>query len=206
MLDGVGSRFHTNFQHPVDAVVDQGQAEQTPPERPGNRDIQAVRQQVNAVHEPDGEDAEPCETEDEKNPREPARAEGRRSLAPCRERVGMDAEADSFSGGEELFAQRKARAKVGHSCLSGKDGFRRSGMQQPVRQSRLAGAGAGGAEELEQSAGAAIGDQKRVATPAGALAAGASYLVIGRPITQAPDPVAATQAILEEMASVPARS
>ncbi|HEY1810068.1 MAG TPA: orotidine-5'-phosphate decarboxylase [Acidobacteriaceae bacterium] len=55
-------------------------------------------------------------------------------------------------------------------------------------------------------AGAAIGDQKRVATPAAALAAGASFLVIGRPIIQAADPVAATQAILAEMASVPARS
>jgi orotidine-5'-phosphate decarboxylase len=55
-------------------------------------------------------------------------------------------------------------------------------------------------------AGAAIGDQKRTATPAVALASGASYLVIGRPITQAVDPVAATQTILEEMASVPAKS
>jgi orotidine-5'-phosphate decarboxylase len=48
-------------------------------------------------------------------------------------------------------------------------------------------------------AGSQTGDQKRVATPAEALAAGASYLVIGRPITQAHDPVIATQAILEEM-------
>ena len=55
-------------------------------------------------------------------------------------------------------------------------------------------------------AGAAIGDQKRVATPAAALAAGASYLVIGRPITQAPDPVEATRNIVAEMASVPAAS
>jgi orotidine-5'-phosphate decarboxylase len=54
-------------------------------------------------------------------------------------------------------------------------------------------------------AGADVADQKRIATPAAALAAGASYLVIGRPITQAPNPVAATQAILEEMqhATVP---
>ena len=50
-------------------------------------------------------------------------------------------------------------------------------------------------------AGAAAGDQKRVATPASALAAGADYLVVGRPITQAADPAAAAQAILEEMAS-----
>ena len=55
-------------------------------------------------------------------------------------------------------------------------------------------------------AGAEVGDQKRVATPAAALAAGASFLVIGRPITQAPDPVAATAAIIAEMATVPAAS
>ena len=48
-------------------------------------------------------------------------------------------------------------------------------------------------------AGADTGDQKRVATPAAALAAGATYLVIGRPITQAPDPAIATQSILDEM-------
>jgi orotidine-5'-phosphate decarboxylase len=48
-------------------------------------------------------------------------------------------------------------------------------------------------------AGAELADQKRVATPAAALAAGASYLVVGRPITQASDPVAAARAILDEM-------
>jgi orotidine-5'-phosphate decarboxylase len=43
------------------------------------------------------------------------------------------------------------------------------------------------------------GDQKRVATPAAAIAAGASYLVVGRPITGAPDPLAAAHQILDEM-------
>ncbi len=42
-------------------------------------------------------------------------------------------------------------------------------------------------------------DQARVATPAAAARAGADYLVVGRPITQAPDPTVAAQAILEEL-------
>lgn len=49
-------------------------------------------------------------------------------------------------------------------------------------------------------AGSDAGDQKRIATPQFALAAGASMLVIGRPITAAPDPKAAAQAILSDMA------
>jgi orotidine-5'-phosphate decarboxylase len=49
-------------------------------------------------------------------------------------------------------------------------------------------------------AGAAVGDQKRIATPAEALRQGASYLVVGRPITQAADPAEAAEAILKEMA------
>ena len=54
-------------------------------------------------------------------------------------------------------------------------------------------------------AGADLGDQKRVGTPAGAIAAGADLLVVGRPITAAPDPDAALSAILTEIegASVP---
>ncbi len=47
--------------------------------------------------------------------------------------------------------------------------------------------------------GATVGDQKRVASPGEAIAAGASYLVVGRPITRAADPAGATRAILDEM-------
>lgn len=49
--------------------------------------------------------------------------------------------------------------------------------------------------------GAAHGDQKRVTTPADAIRAGSDYLVVGRPITEASDPVAAAEAILDEMRS-----
>ncbi|MDQ2866774.1 MAG: orotidine-5'-phosphate decarboxylase [Candidatus Eremiobacteraeota bacterium] len=49
-------------------------------------------------------------------------------------------------------------------------------------------------------AGTAHGDQKRVMTPAMAVAAGSDYLVVGRAITQADDPLAAAKAVLDEMA------
>jgi orotidine-5'-phosphate decarboxylase len=49
-------------------------------------------------------------------------------------------------------------------------------------------------------AGGELGDQKRVATPADTLRNGASYLVVGRPITQAADPATAAEGILKEMA------
>ncbi|MCH7956231.1 MAG: orotidine-5'-phosphate decarboxylase [Proteobacteria bacterium] len=48
-------------------------------------------------------------------------------------------------------------------------------------------------------AGAAAGDQKRTATPAEAMAAGADYLVIGRPVTGAGDPAQAARAIIDEI-------
>jgi orotidine-5'-phosphate decarboxylase len=51
-------------------------------------------------------------------------------------------------------------------------------------------------------AGSEAGDQKRVMTPADAIRAGSSHLVVGRPIVKAADPKAAAEAILAEMQSV----
>ncbi len=49
-------------------------------------------------------------------------------------------------------------------------------------------------------AGSATGDQKRIMTPARAIAAGADYLVVGRPVMEAADPKAAAEAIQTEIA------
>jgi orotidine-5'-phosphate decarboxylase len=54
-------------------------------------------------------------------------------------------------------------------------------------------------------AGADLGDQKRVTTPAEAIAAGADHVVVGRPIHLAPDPKAAAEAIIAELSSAQAK-
>jgi orotidine-5'-phosphate decarboxylase len=48
-------------------------------------------------------------------------------------------------------------------------------------------------------AGVAKGDQARVVTPAEAIAAGATHIVVGRPITAAPDPAAAAKEIIQQI-------
>lgn len=55
-------------------------------------------------------------------------------------------------------------------------------------------------------AGSELGDQRRVATPADAVSAGATHLVIGRPVTEAPDPARALDDILAEIAGAEAPS
>ncbi len=98
----------------------------------------------------------------------------------------------------ELVMQR-----VHHAVAIGVDGIVCSPVE--VRQVRAAA----GPETIlvtpgVRSAGAATGDQKRVATPAEALANGANYLVIGRQVTRAGDPRAALESVLLEIAA-PAR-
>ena len=67
----------------------------------------------------------------------------------------------------------------------------------------LAGPGAILVTPGVRSAGAGKGDQKRVATPAEAIRAGANHLVIGRQVTRAADPAAELARILEEIRSGP---
>lgn len=70
-----------------------------------------------------------------------------------------------------------------------------------ARVRRIAGPGMVLVTPGVRSAGAALGDQKRVATPAEAIASGADYLVIGRQVTRANDPRAACERILDEIST-----
>jgi orotidine-5'-phosphate decarboxylase len=94
-------------------------------------------------------------------------------------------------------AQVKVLAKMG--CEAGIRGFVCSPHEVPAVRA-LTGPEAVLVVPGIRPAGAAVGDQKRVAGPAEALHQGASYLVVGRPITQAANRAQAAAAILEEMA------
>ena len=70
-----------------------------------------------------------------------------------------------------------------------------------ARVRRLAGAGALLVTPGVRSVGAAKSDQKRVATPAEAIREGADYVVVGRQVTRAADPVGELDRVLEEIAT-----
>jgi len=97
----------------------------------------------------------------------------------------------------QLVAQR-AREAAELGC----DGIIASAADNPNELRRLAGS-----DDLLivtpgiRPAGSSADDQKRIATPGGAIRNGADYLVVGRPIIAAPDPAAAAHAIVAEMAA-----
>ncbi len=95
----------------------------------------------------------------------------------------------------ELVGERAAQARD-----IGVDGLVCSGEEAALLRPVI-GAGMVLVTPGIRPAGTAAGDQKRVMTPAAAIAAGADYLVVGRPILAAPDPKAAAEAIVAEIAS-----
>jgi orotidine-5'-phosphate decarboxylase len=70
-----------------------------------------------------------------------------------------------------------------------------------VAEARAAGPGLTLVVPGVRPVGAALGDQKRVATPAATVRAGADYLVVGRPLRDAPAPAEAFAAIVREIES-----
>jgi len=95
----------------------------------------------------------------------------------------------------ELVAERAAQARdigVDGVVCSAKE----AAMLRPIVGPRLALVTPG-----IRPAGTQTGDQKRIMTPSAAIAAGANYLVIGRPILEAKDPKAAADAIVAEMSA-----
>jgi len=97
----------------------------------------------------------------------------------------------------ELVTERAARA-----FAAGADGVIASPREAAMIRALPESAGKLIVTPGVRPAGAALGDQKRVETPAAALAAGADHLVVGRPIWQAADPRAAAQTILREMSAI----
>jgi orotidine-5'-phosphate decarboxylase len=102
-------------------------------------------------------------------------------------------EAGYSAGVMELVARRAAQAQA-----IGVDGLVCSPLEAQALRDKI-GPGMLLVTPGVRPAGAAADDQRRVATPARAVAAGADYLVVGRPILAAPDPRAAAGAIVDEM-------
>jgi orotidine-5'-phosphate decarboxylase len=94
----------------------------------------------------------------------------------------------------ELVAERAAQARD-----IGVDGLVCS-AEEAATLRPLVGPGMALVTPGIRPAGAESGDQNRVMTPAAAIAAGADYLVVGRPVVAAADPKAAAQAIIAEIA------
>ena len=105
-----------------------------------------------------------------------------------------DLETIGMAGSLELSVARLAKIALGNGC---------QGIVTSAREASAVRAELGHEFAIVtpgvRPAGMAVGDQVRVVTPAQAIAAGASHIVVGRPITEAADPAAEAGAILAEI-------
>ncbi|KRS12627.1 orotidine 5'-phosphate decarboxylase [Roseovarius atlanticus] len=111
------------------------------------------------------------------------------------DRADLDASLIAPGDIPDIVATRAARA-----LEAGADGVIASPQEAAMIRALPEAAGKLIVTPGVRPAGAALGDQKRVATPAQALSDGADHIVVGRPVWAAADPRAATQAILSEIA------
>jgi len=108
-------------------------------------------------------------------------------------------DADLKAAGYDTSVKSLVAARAKEAQALGIDGLVCS-PEEAANVRAIVGAGMALVTPGIRPTGAAAGDQKRIMTPAKAIAAGADYLVVGRPIIGAPDPRAAAQAIGAEIA------
>jgi orotidine-5'-phosphate decarboxylase len=107
-------------------------------------------------------------------------------------------DADLAAAGYEMGVSELAAARAAQARDIGIDGLVCS-AEEAASLRAIAGPGLVLVTPGIRPAGSASGDQKRIVTPANAIAAGADYLVVGRPILDAADPKAAAEAIVAEI-------
>jgi orotidine-5'-phosphate decarboxylase len=107
---------------------------------------------------------------------------------------GQDLQTIGLSGGVEESVVRLATLALTNGC----QGIVTSAREASIVRARLGDQFAIVTPGV-RPAGSSVGDQVRVVTPAQAIAAGASHIVVGRPITEAADPAAEAQAILDQI-------
>jgi len=109
-------------------------------------------------------------------------------------------DADLAEAGYALSVRALVAGRAAQAQAAGLDGLVASAAEAAMLRAAV-----GGSLLLVtpgiRPAGASLGDQKRIATPAEAIGAGADYLVVGRPVTQSGDPRAAAQRIVAEIAA-----
>ena len=116
------------------------------------------------------------------------------------DRADLDASLIKAGNITDLVQERAGRA-----LEAGADGVIASPQEAALIRARPEAAGKLIVTPGVRPVGAALGDQKRVATPAQAIADGVDHIVVGRPIWQAADPRAAALAITTEMAAAPTK-
>jgi orotidine-5'-phosphate decarboxylase len=107
-------------------------------------------------------------------------------------------DADLAAAGYEMNVKELAAARAAQARDTGVDGLVCSAEEVAALRD-IAGPGMVLVTPGIRPAGSAHGDQKRIMSPASAIASGADYLVVGRPIVEARDPKAAADAIVAEI-------
>jgi orotidine-5'-phosphate decarboxylase len=110
-------------------------------------------------------------------------------------------DADLAAAGYEMSVGELAAARAAQARDIGLDGLVCS-AEEAAHLRGIVGANMVLVTPGIRPAGSAFGDQKRIMTPAQAIETGADYLVVGRPIVEAPDPKRAADAIVAEIEQV----